>query len=100
MMQLQFFDDAAEEIEESRAWYRARNPAVETSFLAELDHAIAQIAEGPQRWPKYLHGTRRYLLPKFPYSLIYFVERDALNIVAVAHHRRRPGYWAARITGR
>lgn len=96
MMALQFFDDAVEEIESTRAWYRERNPVVETAFLAVLDYAIDQIARAPHRWPAYLHGTRRYLLPKFPYSLVYFVEHGVINVVAVAHHRRRPGYWAKR----
>jgi len=41
-------------------------------------------------------GTRRYVLPDFPYSVIYFVEA-AIIIVAVAHDRRRPGYWRERL---
>ena len=97
MMSLRFFDDAVDEIEATRAWCRERNPVVEAAFLSELDHAIDQIARAPHRWPRYLHGTRRYLLPKFPYSLIYFVEDEVVNVVAVAHHRRRPGYWAKRV---
>ncbi|TLZ38125.1 MAG: hypothetical protein E6K23_16235 [Gammaproteobacteria bacterium] len=53
---------AADEAEAARAWYLARNPAVADAFLLELDAAIANIAEGPRRWPR-IHGRfRRYLL--------------------------------------
>jgi len=42
-------------------------------------------------------GTRRrYLLRRFPYSIIYQVSTDELRVIAVAHQRRRPGYWAGR----
>ncbi len=40
---------------------------------------------------------RRHLLPKFPYSIIYAIEPDHIRIIAVAHSKRKPGYWSARI---
>jgi hypothetical protein len=40
---------------------------------------------------------RRYLLHKFPYSLIYTIEHDHIHIFAVAHNKRKPGYWRKRI---
>jgi pimeloyl-ACP methyl ester carboxylesterase len=46
---------AADEVEGARAWYLARNPTVAGAFLLELDAAIANIAEGPKRWPR-IHG--------------------------------------------
>lgn len=96
-MQLQFFEAASEELEESRRWYRERSEAAETAFLRELDHAIEMVTDAPERWPKYIAGTRRYVFPSFPYSLIYFVEDQLIHIVAVAHGKRRPGYWRKRI---
>jgi toxin ParE1/3/4 len=43
-----------------------------------------------------LHGTRKYLLRRFPYAVIYRVTDEAIEVVAVAHGRRRPGYWKTR----
>lgn len=43
-----------------------------------------------------VHGTRRYLLPNFPFSFVYRVHNEEIEIVAVAHHWRYPGYWRSR----
>jgi len=96
-MDLEFFEDASQEVEESRAWYRRRSERAEAAFLNELDHAIAQVVEGPWRWPEYSDSVRRYVFPTFPYSLIFFVEGETLHVVAVAHDKRKPGYWRNRL---
>ena len=77
-------------------WYAERNPSAANAFIAELDYAINQIPERPERWPLHLHGTRRFLLRRFPYSVIYRVTQAAIHVIAVAHGRRRPGYWRTR----
>jgi toxin ParE1/3/4 len=94
---LEFFEDAAGEIEEDRAWYRQRSESAEAGFLRELDHAIQQVADAPERWPRHLFGTHRYVFPTYPYSVVYFVEEDAIRVVALAHDKRRPGYWRKRL---
>jgi plasmid stabilization system protein ParE len=96
-MQLEFFEDAAAEIELDRAWYRERSESAEAAFLRELDHAIQQVTDGAAQWPQYLAGTRRYVFPTYPYSLVYFVEDNVIRVVAVAHDKRRPGYWRKRL---
>ena len=96
-MRLEFFDDAAAEVEEDRAWYRHRSESAEAGFLRELDHAIQQVTHSPSQWPRYLAGTSRYVFPTYPYSLVYFVEEDIIRVVAVAHDKRRPGYWQKRL---
>ena len=97
MTQLHFFEEASEEAEEATRWYRERSGFAEAAFLAEFDHAIAVIMDAPQRWPKYIAGTRRYVFPTFPYSLIYFAEEVVVNVVAVAHHKRRHSHWQRRL---
>lgn len=97
MMSLSFFEEAADEIEHERRWYRERSLVAEASFLRELDHAAESVLESATRWPKYLAGTRRYVLPSFPFSFIYFVEGETVFIVALAHQSRRPGYWRERL---
>lgn len=54
-------------------WYRERNPAAAAAFLTEIDTAINEIATTPERWPGFLHGTRRFLLHRFPFSVVYRV---------------------------
>ena len=96
-MRLEFFEDAAFEIEADRAWYRERSESAETGFLRALDHAIQQVTDAPAQWPHYLAGTQRYVFPTYPYSLVYFIEDGAIRVVAVAHDKRRPGYWRKRL---
>jgi plasmid stabilization system protein ParE len=51
------------------------------------------IAEAPQRWPAGPHGTRKFLLHRFPFAVIYRELPSAIQVLAVAHGRWRPGYW-------
>jgi toxin ParE1/3/4 len=53
--------------------------------------------QAPQRWPKYLHGTRRFVLHRFPFSITYLDDPDVLSVIAVAHGKRTPGYWKQRV---
>lgn len=77
-------------------WYRERSEQAASAFLSELDNAVEQIAEAPTRWPLYLHDTRRFLLRRFPFSVVYREVNEIVQIVAVAHGRRKPGYWKGR----
>jgi plasmid stabilization system protein ParE len=61
---------AADEAEEARGWYFVRSAAVADAFRVELDAAIASIAESPRRWPRVYGRFRRYLLHKFPFSVV------------------------------
>jgi len=66
-------------------------------FLDELERAIEKVAENPRRYSVYEFGTRRLLMRRFPF-LVVFRETDAgVEIIAVAHGRRGPGYWRQRI---
>ena len=89
-------DEAIEESREAFTWYRIRNPRAAAQFLFELDQAIESIAALPDAWPPYLDNTRRKLLRRFPFALVYRVKDEHLQVLAVAHQHRRPGYWVGR----
>jgi len=93
---VEFHPEAVAEARFAREWYETRSPVAAKAFSAEIDHAIQQISEAPNRWPTYLEGMRRYLLHRFPYSVIYREFGSRIQIIAVAHARRRPGYWKER----
>ena len=82
--------------EEAAASYAGRDPRVAARFAEELEAALNRIAEAPHRWPLYLHGTRRVRLTRFPYLLPYREEPSRILVVAIAHAKRRPGYWRKR----
>jgi plasmid stabilization system protein ParE len=91
-----FHPAAVEEAQAARQWYEARSQSAADLFLAELDDAVEAISLAPERWPLFVHGTRRYLFHRFPFQLVYRVMNDYVQVVALAHGRRRPGYWKLR----
>ena len=88
--------EAIAEARAAREWYETRNAEAAERFMAELDLAIERIEEAPCQWPPYLADTRRYLLRRFPFFVVFREASDRVQVVAVAHARRRPGYWLRR----
>jgi toxin ParE1/3/4 len=93
-----FHDEASAEYDAAFDWYLERSPEAALKFDAEVDRALAQIIQAPRRWAVGPHSTRRFLLRQFPFTLIYR-ERSSgdIQIVAVAHTSRKPGYWKVRL---
>ena len=96
-LKIEFHPSALEEAESAQLWYADRSKAASKAFVAELTHAVNKITESPNRWPKYHKDTRRYFFPRFPFSLIYRSNLDLIEVIAVMHHRRKPGYWTKRL---
>ena len=93
---VEFHPLAADEAEAAERWYQERNQTAATRFRLELDRAVALIAERPEAAPPYVGNTRRFLLRRFPFFVVYRVHDGHIQVVAVAHGRRRPGYWVQR----
>jgi toxin ParE1/3/4 len=93
---INFSPAAAAEAEEAQAWYATESPAAASRFAKALARAIDRIRDEPTRWPHYMHRTRRYRLKKFPFIVVYRNRRDRIDILAVSHTSRRPGYWSRR----
>ena len=96
-MILRLHEDALLEFEEALAWYRERSESAVERFREKLSDALDRIQQTPQHFPIYLLKTRRLLLSPFPYSVIFLIEADRIFVVALAHAKRRPGYWKARL---
>jgi plasmid stabilization system protein ParE len=91
-----FHPEAISEVRAAREWYKVWSDEVADAFMAEMDSAIERIEEGPRQWPTYLGKTQRYLLRRFPFFVVFREANDRIEILAVAHGRRRPGYWLGR----
>jgi len=98
--ELEYLDEAIEEAEAAARWYAERSNFAATGFADEIDSAIAAIEQNPEAWPRYDHGTRHYLLRRYPFSVVYRLEETRILIVAVAHGHRRPEYWKSRLQNR
>jgi toxin ParE1/3/4 len=88
--------DATAETDPAVRWYRERSATAAERFVREINQAIDRILEAPQRWPTGFRGTRKVKLPCFPFLLIYRESDHTLAVLAIAHGRRRPGYWSER----
>jgi plasmid stabilization system protein ParE len=96
---VEFHPEALAEAEAAVAWYRKRSLRAAEVFLSELGKAIQTVSEAPDRWPLFESGCRRFPLLRFPYLLIYREKARSIEVLAVAHGRRRPGYWRSREAG-
>jgi len=93
---VEFHPAAIAEAAEARRWYHARSEHMGEAFMGEMDRAVEAISSSPERWPQVEEHTQRYLLRRFPYAVIYRPRPERVLVVAVAHMRRRPGYWRGR----
>jgi len=91
-----FHPDIELEVKSSFEWYQNQAYGLGEDFLSELETAVQAITELPDTWPKFQHGFRRFLLSKFPFSVIYRFSQQTIFVVAVMHNSRKPGYWNER----
>jgi plasmid stabilization system protein ParE len=99
LLTLEILPEAIAETRAAREWYQARSQTAAEAFLGELDRGIEAVRGTPEAYPPYLHGTRCYLFRRFPYLLVYRSTSTAIQVIAVAHAQRRPGYWKTRAKG-
>jgi plasmid stabilization system protein ParE len=88
---------ALEEAEAATDWYAQRSNRAAERFLDELDSAVDHILRNPGRYPAYEHGTRRMVLRRFPFVIVFREAIARLEIIAIAHGRRSPSYWRDRV---
>ena len=96
MLSIQFHPDVAKEIKYSYQWYQNQADGLGQDYLSELESSFQTIRELPNTWPKFEMGFRRFLLSKFPFSVIYKFNENTIFVVAVMHNSRKPGYWSER----
>lgn len=101
-MRARYHREAREELTAAAEWYEARRSGLGVAFVAEVTRAVESIREHPEMWPcwqglKTRVPVRKFVLQRFPFALPYLVHENSVVVLAVAHGRRRPGYWRARL---
>jgi plasmid stabilization system protein ParE len=90
-------EEAEAEYTEALAWYQARSGRAADGFEAAFAEALERIGQSPEQCPPCdEEGYRFTMLARYPYSLIYREVGGIVQVVALAHARRRPGYWSGR----
>lgn len=92
-----FHDQAAAELDEAAAWYEWHSAGLGAKFRIAIEDAVQAVCRNPQLGSQYGSTRFRYaLVRRFPYVVFYIDGDDTVEIMAVAHARRRPGYWKNR----
>lgn len=81
---------------EAFLWYFERSPIAADAFQADLFNAMDGLSETAKDSPEDEDGTRHYHFKHFPYTVMYEVIDRNVTVFAIAHQRRRPGYWQDR----
>jgi plasmid stabilization system protein ParE len=91
----EFHPDAAEEFGAAVEYYEAAVSGLGNRFLLAVRQATDLILADPEIGrPRGI--ARRFGVPGFPYDVAYRVRAEVVEVLAIAHHHRRPGYWRAR----
>lgn len=96
-MRYSFHPRADDEFEGAVRYYEGCQPGLGLEFAEEVYAAIGRIAEYPDAWSAMSQNTRRCLMNRFPYGVVFQVKSGMLRIIAVANLHRRPDYWRRRI---
>jgi plasmid stabilization system protein ParE len=94
-------EEADAEVAEAARWYETHRASLGIEFLEAIDTAVVRIAENP-RIGSMVPGVsdqaiRQRPVRRFPYHVVYMELSDRLQILAIAHDRRKPGYWVGRL---
>jgi len=94
-----FFIDAARvEHLEHVAYYESCQIGLGARYLMAFDAAMDAVCEAPDRYRvEFPPGIRKYRLRGFPYNILYRIVDSDIEVLVVAPHRRRPGYWLGRL---
>src|SRR5215213_8081531 len=91
-MRIKLHPHARAELRAARNWYYERSPLSAIAFAHTVANATSRIREAPNSFPLADHGTRKFVLHRFPFNIFYLIRDTEIVIVAAAHQKRRPGY--------
>lgn len=97
-MKYLYHPEALAEYADAALYFEERAPGLGADFTIEVEDAIQQVTQSPDRWRCMDEDIRRFLVRRFPYGILYTVEGEYVLIVAVMHLSREPGYWRHRLT--
>ena len=88
---------ATAELNKAAAFYSEQaNKQLGLALITEFEKAALLLSENPELGVSWVSGTRRFILRRFPFNIVYYLLPDHLFVIAIAHQRRRPEYWHRR----
>jgi toxin ParE1/3/4 len=94
--------EAEADIAEAMAWYDEVRAGLADEYFEVIRPAVRALATpGPEcRLIQGIAtglGVRRKLVKRFPYMIVFIELPIVIRVLAVAHVKRRPGFWLDRL---
>lgn len=96
MRRICFLESARNELAAASTYYDSQNPGLGQELVREVRRLCGSILDHPMAGSEIRPDIRRRLLRRFPFAILYSVDEDSILVIAMAHHRREPGYWHKR----
>lgn len=97
VLKIRFYKAAEREFDEAVEYYERQVPGLGQRYREAVREALERIKQFPEAYAPLGKRTRRCLVAKFPYGIIYKHAKNEIVVVAVAPLHRRPEYWASRV---
>lgn len=97
MTAVEFLPQAREELLAAVEYYESITPDLGADFLIDIENAVQRIRAFPSHGSPWAADTRRIVIRRFPFDVVYLETRTTIVVVAVAHQRRSPFYWKKRL---
>jgi plasmid stabilization system protein ParE len=95
-MNVRWSNEARREVDDAARFYQKKQQGLEQRFLDTLEEAVHRIQRRPMLYPKIEREIHKCKLPRFPYGIIYRTKPETVEILAIMHLKREPGYWKKR----
>jgi plasmid stabilization system protein ParE len=96
MKPVAYLPGARRDFDDSLDWYAERSSVAAERFSHSVDESLAKINASPEQFEIVDQRHRACMLKRFPFRIIYRIEPTRILVVALAHAKRRPGYWKSR----
>lgn len=97
MIKSRFLPEAETELLKEVSYYSNSAVGLGIKFATAVEEAVAMAAANPDGGSPAPHGTRKRRVNGFPFSVVYKPGTAGILIIAIMHHRRKPGYWRGRV---
>lgn len=95
-MEIEFHPDAVSEIREATLYYQTQQVNLGKRFLSTVEESLTRISNFPESFPVVASNVRQCKVARFPYAIVYRVQVNYIQVIALAHSHRKPQYWSGR----
>jgi len=96
-VEIRLLKPAQTEMDDAIVWYEEQFSGLGIEFLDEILETFKRIKLNPDAWRSFSDRTRRCLVHRFPYGIIYQIRDNGILVIAIAHLHRKPDYWKDRV---